>query len=375
MSKKLKTGAYLMAMLLVAATTVRAQTGGGATLVGTITDGTGAVVAGAKLTAINTASATVTEVTTSSEGAYYVPYLAPGEYRIKVTAPGFKEYIREQITLRASEVPRIDIVMEVGSVSDSVTVSAETPLLNTENVVSAYVIGSKALVETPGVMKRTVYLLQYMPGVVGVLGQAGFHIQGQAQNDIGASMDGVSAKSPYTGMVNQVDGVVQGSMDAMEEVKVLTTGASAEYGHSAGGSMKMVYKSGTNQLHGSFDDRYLNGKLDASELPDADSRLPPKAPVVVTRRSTWWRSGPVVIPKLYNGRNKTFWLSDYAINHEHTINYRESTVPTPEMLNGDFSFPEAPGGGLPIYNPFIVPAGRNDAGRATPCPAISCRRA
>ena len=110
------------------------------------------------------------------------------------------------------------------------------------------------------IMKRTVYLLQYMPGVVGVVGQAGFHIQGQAQNDIGFSMDGISAKSPYTGTVNQVDGVIQGSTDAMEEVKVLTTGVSAEYGHSAGGSMKMVYKSGTNQLHASFEDRYLNGK-------------------------------------------------------------------------------------------------------------------
>jgi len=79
--------------------------------------------------------------------------------------------------------------------------------------------------------------------------------------------------------------------------------------------------------------------------------LPPEAP--------WYyetfdlvASGPVVIPKLYNGRNKTFWLSDYAINHEHTINLTVGTVPTPEMLNGDFSFRDAPGGGLPIYNPF-----------------------
>src|SRR6266576_2566498 len=82
---------------------------------------------------------------------------------------------------------------------------------------------------------------------------------GQAQNDIGATLDGITPKSPYTGVVNQVDGVVQGSTDAMEEVKVLTTGVSAEYGHSAGGSLKMVYKSGTNQLHASFEDRYLPG--------------------------------------------------------------------------------------------------------------------
>lgn len=161
--------------------------------------------------------------------------------------------------MRSAEVPRVDIVLEVGSVNESVTVNAAASLLNTENVVSAYVIPAEILKEQSGVMKRTVYVLQYMPGVIGVLGQAGSQIAGQAQNDIGASIDGVTSKSPYTGVVNQVDGVVQGSMDAMEEVKVLTTGVSAEYGHTAGGSMKMVYKSGTNTLHGSFDDRYLPG--------------------------------------------------------------------------------------------------------------------
>ena len=336
-------------VLLLATGAANAQTGGGATLVGTVKDSSGAVLAGAKVTAVNTATAFTAENITSPEGAYYVPFLAPGVYQVKIASPGFKEFVREGITLRSAEVQRVDLTMEIGSVSDSVTVSGQASLLNTENVVSAYVIGSKALVETPGVMKRTVYLLQYMPGVIGVVGQAGFHIQGQAQNDIGFSMDGISAKSPYTGTVNQVDGVIQGSTDAMEEVKVLTTGTSAEYGHSAGGSMKMVYKSGTNQLHASFEDRYLNGdwvhrhRLEQIRRPDVPWSYQTFDLVM---------SGPVVIPKLYNGRNKTFWLSDYAINHERTINVRVTTAPTPEMLNGDFSFKEAVGGGLPIYDPF-----------------------
>ena len=176
-----------------------------------------------------------------------------------VKAPGFKEFVREGLTLRSAEVPRVDIVLEVGAVTESVTVSGAATLLNTENVVSSYVLPAEVLKEVPGVMKRTVYLMQYMPGIIAVQSQAGDHIVGQAQNDIGATMDGITAKSPYTGVVNQVDGVVQGSTDAMEEVKVLTTGVSAEYGHTAGGSMKMVYKSGTNSLHVSFEDRYLNG--------------------------------------------------------------------------------------------------------------------
>ena len=337
------------AFIVVSLVPLWAQTGGGATLVGTIRDSTGAVVAGAKVSVVNTATAFFTENITSAEGAYYVPYLAPGEYRVKVNAAGFKEFVREGITLRSSEVPRVDITLALGSVNESVTVSASASLLNTENVLSAYVISKEALVETPGVMKRTVYLLQYMPGVVGVVGQTGFHIQGQNQNDIGFSMDGISSKSPMTGTVNQVDGVIQGSTDAMEEVKVLSTGVSAEYGHSAGGSMKMVYKSGTNQLHASFEERYLNGKWVHRSILEQIQR-----PNVPWSYQTFdlVAHGPVVIPKLYDGRNKTFWLSDYAINHERTINVRVTTVPTPEMINGDFSFKEAPGGGLPIYNPF-----------------------
>ena len=114
MSEKFRTRAYLAAMLFLATGAVLAQTGGGATLVGNVTDQTGAAVAGAKLTVVNIATASTTEFATSSEGTYYVPYLAPGEYRIRLTAPGFKEYVRDRITLRSSEVPRIDIVMEVG---------------------------------------------------------------------------------------------------------------------------------------------------------------------------------------------------------------------------------------------------------------------
>ena len=342
--------AILAVLTLVISTAALAQTGGGATLVGTVKDTSGALVGGAKVKVVNTETNFVTETTTAADGAYYVPYLTPGNYRVTVTAPGFKEFVREGISLRSAEVPRIDLVLEVGAVNEVVTVSGSAPLLATENVISSFVIAQDVLKDTPGVMKRTTYLLQYMPGVIGVMSQAGFHIAGQPQNNIGFTLDGINAKTPYNGTVNQVDGVVQGSTDAMEEVKVLTSGVSAEYGHTSGGSVKMVYKSGTNALHVSFEDRYLNGKWDHR---DYLTQVPVKS------TAPWYYetfdlvgSGPVVIPGVYNGRNKTFWLSDYAINHEHTIYETQGTVPTPAMLNGDFSFPEAAGGGLPLYNPF-----------------------
>ena len=260
--------------------------------------------------------------------------------------------------MRSAEVPRVDIVMEVGSINESVTVNAAASLLNTENVVSAYVVPAEVLKEQSGVMKRTVYLLQYMPGVVGVLGQAGFHITGQAQNDIGASLDGVTSKSPYTGVVNQVDGVVQGSMDAMEEVKVLTTGVSAEYGHTAGGSMKMVYKSGTNSLHGSFDDRYLPGNWTHRSIPDAV----PDA-----------RERAVVLRDLRSRRAAARWSSrssTTAGTRPSGCPITPSTTSTPSTTGrarcrrrrcstATSHSREAAGGGLPIYNPFSSPGERH----------------
>src|ERR1700676_2380830 len=122
--------------LMVASAAIMAQTGGGATLVGTVKDSTGSVVGQAKVTVINTATNFVTETTSGADGSYYVPYLIPGDYRVKVTASGFKEFVREGLSMRSAEVPRVDIILELGSVTDSVTVSAAASLVNTENVES-----------------------------------------------------------------------------------------------------------------------------------------------------------------------------------------------------------------------------------------------
>jgi len=327
-----------------------AQTGGGATLVGTVRDVTGAVVPGAKVTVVNTGTSFLSETTTSTEGGYYVPYLTAGSYRITVEAQGFKQFIRDGITLRPAEVPRIDITLELGSVTDSISVTAEASALNTETVASGHSLSKEDLPKVPGLMKRSVYLLQYMPGIVGIVGQGGFHIAGQAQNASNWMLDGVSAKSPYTGTVNQVDGVLQPSLDAIEEFKVLVSGNSAENGHAAGGLVKAVYKSGTNVLHGSFEERYLNGKWTHREYL---TQFPVNDPWRYTVRD-FVGNGPVYIPKLYDGRNRTFWLADYVQNHEDSAIPVRAAVPTAAMLAGDFSFPEAAGGGLPIYDPFTT---------------------
>src|SRR5262245_14070350 len=152
----------IVGMLLLALTPAAiAQTGGGATLVGTVTDSTGSVVAGAKVKVVNTGTAFLSDTTTSAEGAYYVPFLNAGNYKITVEAPGFKQYVRDGVALAPAQTPRIDITLEVGAVSESIAVTAQASALNTETVDSSFALSKEDLPKVPGLMKRSVYLLQY----------------------------------------------------------------------------------------------------------------------------------------------------------------------------------------------------------------------
>ena len=336
-------------LALLACNAVFAQTTGSATLVGTITDTTGAVLPAAKVTVVNVETSFRSETQTSPDGSYYVPYLSPGNYRITVEAAGFRRYVREGVVLRTAETPRVDITMELGSTSEAVTVSASVTLLSTETAASGQILEHDTLVNLPTPQGRIARLVYYYPGTIA---QGGTHILGQRQRAVGFSLDGMTGKTPGTGTYGDTDQMVQTSSEALEEVKVSTSGMSAEVGHSAGGGMSLVFKSGTNQLHGSFDERLIQAKLVQRDYLQAAKDDTPTM-------YDWFDgsfSGPLVIPKLYNGKNKTFFLGTFGAflqSGGQPVAFR--TVPTAEMYNGNFSFG---GQGLPIYNPFTT---RQDA--------------
>lgn len=335
------------AFLSVAA--LLAQTTGTGTLVGTISDTSGAVVAGAKVTVVNTATAFTSEVPTNTEGAYYIPYLSPATYRITVESPGFKKYVREGVVIRTGEVPRIDIQMEVGGVTETVQVTGGVPLLDTETSASGLVLSGDTLVAIPVSQKRPVRMMYYYPGTNSV---NGYHVLGQRSRAIGYQVDGVNGKEPGIGNIGGPNEQVSPTQDAFEEVKIHTTGMPAEYGHSAGGLMSMVMKSGTNTLHVVAENRHINKSMIHRNYLEQLPRTNPFS----YNESTGLVSGVVKIPKLYNGKDKTFFLVGIARHAEVAgTSSRRATVPTREMMNGDFSF-----GGmtsprpLPIYNPFTT---------------------
>jgi hypothetical protein len=319
------------------------------TLVGTVTDTSGAVMTGANVTITNVATSFISKTVTSESGSYYVPYLAPGTYQLTVEANGFKKYVRDGILVSAGEVPRIDVKLEVGAMVESVTVSGASPLLETETSVSGQIIPGDELTKMPINEKRTGQMLFYYQGTNNMSGQ---HVLGQRNNMIGYTLDGVEAKEPGIQTYQATDGILSGAVDAFQEVKVYTTGTPAEIGHAAGGLEAVTYRSGTNELHGSAEDQYI-GKdfIHRSVLEQKRSPNP-----FSYHEMSFVASGPVVLPKLYNGRNKTFWL--FGLQRHQELGATAGsfvTVPTAGMENGDFSFggqtSPAP---LTLYNPYTM---------------------
>ncbi len=198
--------------------------------------------------------------------------------------------------------------------------------------------------EIPIHQEKIQRVLYYAPGLQMRASDAS--ILGQSPSAIGFTLDGVSGKASIRSAIGNVNGSVQPALDALAETKVYTTGAPAEIGHASGGILAMTFKSGTNQLHGAFEDRYTNstmthlGYLQQSALTQLQYHQ-----ILASI------SGPVVLPKIYNGRNKTFFMFAYGRADARQQDPLPGATPDLNMLNGDFSFPQAAGGGYPIYDP------------------------
>jgi len=337
---------FLAVVLAAIGAIATAQTTGSATLVGTVTDSSGMRVPHATIVAVNTETSFRSETTSSAEGDYTIPYLSPGTYQITMESPGFKRYVHSGFVIRMSETPRLDVTLEVGTATESISVSAAPPLLATETALAGQVLEGTTVVRIPVQQTAASRMLYYFPTVIS---SQNYHIDGQRLRGIGFSIDGVTAKEPGAATFGDNDEVLQISPEGIAEAKVTTNGFSAEYGHMAGGGINIVTKSGTNAPHGSLGMQYIwkslahRGYLDQTTFDNYPWYY------------AWFNGsfdGPVFIPKLYNGKNRTFFLTTLrGFFQLGGVPASTVTVPTPEMLNGDFSF----GGiGQPLYNPYTM---------------------
>ena len=309
-------------------------------IIGRVTDASGAVVAGVEITALNPAKGLVTRATTDDTGLYRLLYLEPASYNLTYGKAGFAGIEKTGVALRSNDTITVDTQLNLGSVVEKVDVTTDTPLLETATSTTGTVLSGRQMNALP-IQQRYTWMAMYM--MPGVTSMNGFHIAGQRDRGLGYTMDGISGTEPIRGGV-ATNRIMSTTQNAIEEVKMVTTVLPAENGHSAGGLMSATYKSGTNQLHGEAEDRYLNNAL---KHRDYFQLARPTSPFTYHELAALF-TGPLVIPKLYDGRNRTFFLAGWSRHHEKNDTQLFSTVPTPEMLGGNFSFN---GLGFPIYDP------------------------
>ena len=341
----------LCVLVIVCAIAAAAQIGT-ATITGRVTDPSGAVIPGVEVVVVNVETNFQFTAKTNSEGLYRVQSLQPGPYRLTFQASGFKQLVRQDITLRTGDVLAVDIRLEVGNVAESVEVTGAAPLLETETSSVGSVLEGKTLYSLPMYQRFVMGAVLFIPGVSAgtTYGSSlsGFNVAGQRSTAMGAVEDGTSVNDPGSGSAG-----IKTVQNSVAEVKVLTTVLPAEYGHSGGGMVTIVKKTGTNEWHGMASIYGRSRRMQHRTYHDRNRSSQPTPGNPEGQRNFFLlpdasTGGPVVIPKLYDGRDKTFFFFGYQKLIEKKTNQYFTAVPTPDMENGDLSF----GGlGRAIYDP------------------------
>ena len=300
-----------------------------ATLGGTVVDVSGAMVPRAKVEIRNTATNQVSSVESDAKGEFAAPNLPPGVYEVIVSKVGFRTLRETNLKLQLEQQARMEFRLELGAVSQTVEVQALAALLNTENAVKGEVVASEQMVEVPLNGRDFTDLALLTPGVApnaqGGSGSA-MAINGARADNTNFIIDGFNDQNPRGGAAQ-----ARPNIESMEEFKMQTTGYSAEAGRLAGGVLSMALKSGGNQLHGVLFEFLRNDAFDARNFFDTSkSEL---------RRNQFggMASGPVLIPKLYNGHDRTFFMFSWESYRQRQGQSRLGVVPTDAQRHGDFS--------------------------------------
>jgi hypothetical protein len=347
-----------------------------ATITGRVVDPSGAAIQDTKITVLNSDTQVIHKTATNNDGLFNVPGLLPGNYRIEAAKSGFKTVIKPDVILHVQDVVAVNLNMILGSMTESVTVEGGAPVVNTESGAVSTVIDRQFVENLPMNGRSFNTLLQLTPGVViaaqtssqGDLGQ--FSINGQRTDGNYFTVDGVGANFGTSPSGNgQGAGVVPAlnaaggtsslvSVDAMQEFRIQTSSFAPEYGHQPGGQIAIETRSGTNDFHGDAFDYFRNTVLDANNwFNDASGK--PRSP---DQQNDFGGvlGGPILIPGLYNGHDKTFFFFSYEGLRLRQPQTRVVTVPTLALRAS--AIPAA----APYLNAFPKPdAGAPDLGNGT----------
>jgi hypothetical protein len=369
----------LVVFVVFVASLAVGQVGNG-TITGTVTDPAGAVVAGAAVEAKNAETGIVFPAVSTNTGNFTIPELPVGTYVVTVKVPGFKTYIHPNLAVGATQVVREDVGLLVGAPSDSVTVTAESSLLKTESGDMTHNIALDNLSQLPlmGIgtansgtsgVRNPYNSLQTLPGVSSYASSGTFTLNGLGGGGFAPALTEtmrVEGQDASSRLFNTYDYTQMGqpSADSIQEIAYQTSNYAAEFGQAGVAVINMTMRSGTNQYHGSGYDYFVNEDLNAGN-PFSISGGPGSFPGGSggkyrprNRRNDFGGTlgGPIIIPKIYNGRNKTFFFWNYEQFLETTQYGFTDTVPTPAFLKGDFSA-ISPNGNCSLCGLYGIPTG------------------
>jgi hypothetical protein len=307
--------AALVLTLLLGVAPLRAQVDTG-TILGTVTDASGAAVRGANVTLTNEGTNATLTTTTGSNGEYKFTPVKIGSYKVSASFQGFQTIAQKNITVNVGENVVADFTLKPGNVTETVEVAATTPVLETQDASVGQVVDSRSVDTLPLNGRNFTFLAQLAAGVNtpqadtrGNAASGAFSANGlrPAQNNY--LLDGIDNNSDTVDFLNGTNFVVLPPVDAVQEFKVQTSDFSAEFGRSGAAVLNATIKSGTNTLHGAVWEFFRNDKLDAADFFENAGRVPKGA--LRQNQFGFSAGGPVVIPKVFNGRNRVFFFADY----------------------------------------------------------------
>ena len=332
-----------LAGLFLIASFCFAQTDRG-TITGTIADPAGAVVAAAPIELKNLETGAKYQGASTATGNYTLAQLPTGTYEMIVAVPGFKRFVRQNIVLPVAQTLRIDVGLDVGSTTDSVTVTEQVSLLKTESGELSHNVASDRLNNLPILGIGTIGagsqgLRNYMAGAMLVPGtyqlpNAEVRINGAPSNSQSVRIEGQDATNP---LFTYTTAMVQPSVEALQETSYQTSNYSAEFGQAGGGLVNLTMKSGSNQFHGSVYDYFTNEVFNAAQ-PFTSVNGQPNIRLRSRRADIGFSGGgPVWIPKIYDGHDKSFFFFNFErFKETAVVNNLPTTVPTDAYRAGDF---------------------------------------
>ncbi len=333
--------AYLKAVslsfIVLSAARPQASTGN---IVGVVEDASGAVIPNAEVVVKQSATGESRTTRTTGSGEFNVPFLQPGGYTVTATAGGFKSKTLSGLTLRVDQTANLRIPLEIGSSTETVEVTGAAPLVDSATSSLGQVIENKQITDLP-LNGRNPFALGLLSGnttpMFGMGSNLPFIAGGGRFSANEVTLDGVDNNTvSNAGAIGRNGIAVVPSVDAVQEFKVKTSTFSAEFGHAAGAVVNATIKSGTNQFHGVLFEFLRNNALDANNFI-ANAAGQPRAPFHQNQFG-FAVGGPVAIPKVYNGRNRTFFFADYQGTRQNTSASSSITdLPPFALRTGDFS--------------------------------------